>query len=70
MGGWELAGGTVTVKEAVPGSRGILAELKVVGTFEVVALADADSAAADGGGGDSRLAPADARDIGSARGGV
>lgn len=37
-GEWELNGGTITVKETVPGSRGILAELKIVGTFDVFPL--------------------------------
>jgi len=35
LGEWELFGGTITVKEQVPLCRGILAELKIVGTFDV-----------------------------------
>ncbi|KAJ1630356.1 hypothetical protein T492DRAFT_1003874, partial [Pavlovales sp. CCMP2436] len=45
-GQWELTGGKITVKEDVAGTRGILAEYKVVGVFNVLA------GVFDGGGGD------------------
>jgi hypothetical protein len=37
-GEWALTDGTITVKETVPFSRGILAELKLVGVFDVTRI--------------------------------
>lgn len=44
LGQWELSDGTVTVRETVPFSGGVLAELKIVGTFDAVKL-DVEQAA-------------------------